>query len=250
MTDMNGTQIARAEAAADGTVADATPLAPGPYTAIITAIGYAPVAATAYVTASGRAELGDIVLVRTGIELPPPGRWTIDPVHSSVTAVAQHLGLSTIRGRFTTFGGHVEIAEETRKSRVAAVIQARTIDTGNDTRDEHIRSADFLDAERCPEITYDSTDLTPTDADRWIVHGELTLRGITRPVDLDLSYLGTAPDMWGGMRAAFHATTELRREDFGIRYNEILPAGIAAVGGTLRVEIDIQAAQGDTLPGA
>ncbi|MGC5412510.1 YceI family protein, partial [Streptomyces sp. DT225] len=83
---------------------------------------------------------------------------------------------------------------------------------------------------------------------RWTVHGELTMRGVTRPVDLDLSYLGTGPDPWGGVRAAFSATAELRREDFAMNYNQVVQAGIAAIGTTLRVELDIQAVQGDSLP--
>ncbi|MER5184386.1 carboxypeptidase-like regulatory domain-containing protein, partial [Streptomyces sp. NPDC002896] len=93
VTDMTGTQILRADAGTDGTVTDDTPLAPGPYTVIVTAVGYAPAASTALVMASGRAEIGNVVLARQGgTELPPPGPWTIDPAHSSVGAVAQHLG--------------------------------------------------------------------------------------------------------------------------------------------------------------
>jgi polyisoprenoid-binding protein YceI len=117
-------------------------------------------------------------------------------------------------------------------------------------RDDHLRTGDFLAAEEYPEITYHSTGLTPAGPDRWTVHGELRLRGVTRPVDLDLAYLGTGPDPWGGVRAAFHATTELRREDFAINYNQVLQTGLAMVGTTLKVELDIQAVQGETLPQA
>ena len=85
---------------------------------------------------------------------------------------------------------------------------------------------------------------------RWTVHGELGLHGVVRPVDLDLAYLGTGADPWGGTRAAFRATTELRREDFAMNYNQVLQAGIAAIGTTLRVELDIQAVQGESLPAA
>lgn len=249
VTDMAGTQILRAEADTDGTATDATHLAPGPYTVITTAIGYAPAAATALVTASGHAELGQVVLSRqAGVELPPPGPWTIDPVHSSVEAVAQHLGMSSVHGRFADFGGSIEIAADVDKSRVEAVIQAGSIDTGNQMRDDHLRSSDFLDITRSPQITYDSTSLTPTGPDRWTVHGDLTLRGITRPIDLDLTYLGTGSDPWGGVRAAFRATADLRREDFAITYNQVIQTGIAAIGTTLKVRLDIQAVQGETLP--
>ncbi|WP_030559826.1 YceI family protein [Streptomyces aureocirculatus] len=252
VTDMTGSQVLRAGVDGEGAVRDTTELAPGPYTVIVTAVGYAPAAATALVTASGRAEIGTVVLARAGgTELPPPGPWTIDPVHSSVGAVAQHLGISSVRGRFAEFSGRIEIAQnpgDLEKSRVDAVIRAASIDTGNALRDGHLKSADFLDVETYPEITYRSTGLEPAGADRWTVHGELGMHGVVRPVDLDLAYLGTGADPWGGTRAAFRATAELRREDFAMNYNQVLQAGISAIGTTLRVELDIQAVQGESLP--
>ncbi|MCL6668306.1 YceI family protein [Streptomyces panaciradicis] len=250
VTDMTGTQVLRAEADAEGAVRDATALTPGPYVVIVTAVGYAPTASTAIVTASGRAELGPVTLARQGgTELPPPGPWTVDPAHSSVAAVAQHLGISSVRGRFTDFTARIEIApDEVEKSSVEAVIRAASIDTGNGMRDDHLRSPDFLDVERFPEITYRSTGLTAAGSDRWTVHGELTLHGVVRPVELDLAYLGTGADPWGGTRAAFRATTELRREDFAMNYNQVVQAGIAAIGTTLKVELDVQAVQGESLP--
>ncbi|SES39475.1 Polyisoprenoid-binding protein YceI [Streptomyces sp. yr375] len=250
VTDMTGAQVLRAEADDEGAVRDATELAPGPYTVIITAVGYAPAASTAIVTASGRAAVGTVTLARQGgAELPPPGPWTVDPAHSTVGAVAQHLGISSVRGRFTNFTAAVEIApDDVTKSRVETVIRAASIDTGNDMRDTHLRSSDFLDVETYPEITYRSTGLTVAGPDRWTVHGELTMRGVVRPVDLDLAYLGTGADPWGGTRAAFRATAELRREDFAMDYNQVVQAGIAAIGTTLKVELDVQAVQGDALP--
>ncbi|PZT75465.1 YceI family protein [Streptomyces sp. AC1-42W] len=249
VTDMTGTQVLRAAADETGTVRADTPLPAGAYTVIVTAVGYAPTASTALVTASGTVEAGTVVLHRQGgVELPPPGTWSLDPAHSSVGAVARHLGISSVRGRFTGFGGRVEIAADVQDSRVEAVIDAASIDTGNDMRDKHLRSPDFLDTDRFPEITYRSSGLTPAGPDRWTVHGELTMRGVKRPVDLDLSYLGTGPDPWGGVRAAFGATAELRREDFAMNYNQVVQTGISAIGTTLRVELDIQAVRGDSLP--
>ncbi|GAB1328792.1 YceI family protein [Streptomyces sennicomposti] len=252
VTDMTGTQILRAEADHEGAVRDHTPLAPGAYTVIVTAVGYQPTASSALVTASGRAEIGTLTLARQGgSELPPPGPWTVDPAHSTVAATAQHLGISSVHGRFTDFTASLDIApDDVTKSRVEAVIRAASINTGNTMRDQHLTSGDFLDAEHHPEITYRSTHLTAAGADRWTVHGDLTMHGTTRPVDLDLAYLGTGADPWGGTRAAFHATTELRRDDFAMNYNQILQAGIAAIGTTLKVELDIQAVQGTTLPTA
>ncbi|WP_282702768.1 YceI family protein [Streptomyces sp. CC219B] len=250
VTDMTGAQVLRAEADAEGAVRDPGPLAPGAYTVIVTAVGYAPAAATAIVTASGRAEVGTVTLARQGgAELPPPGPWTVDPAHSTVGAVARHLGISSVHGRFTDFAATIEIApDDVTKSRVEAAIRAASIDTGNTVRDTHLRSADFLDVETHPEITYRSTGLTAAGPDRWTVHGELGLHGVVRPVDLDLSYLGTGPDPWGGTRAAFRATAELHREDFAMHYNQVVQAGIAAIGTTLKVELEVQAVQGETLP--
>ncbi|MFF8946671.1 YceI family protein [Streptomyces sp. NPDC014864] len=252
VTDTTGTQVLRAEADQEGAVRDTTALAPGAYTVIVTAVGYAPAAASALVTASGRAEIGTVTLARQGgTELPPPGPWTVDPAHSSVAAVAQHLGISSVRGRFTDFAATLEIApDDVTKSRVEAVIRAASIDTGNGMRDGHLKSADFLDVEKHPEITYRSTGVTAAGSDRWTVQGELGMHGVVRPVDLDLTYLGTGADPWGGTRAAFRATAELHREDFAMNYNQVLQAGIAAIGTTLRVELDIQAVQGESLPAA
>ncbi|MFJ3494872.1 YceI family protein [Streptomyces sp. NPDC086091] len=250
LTDASGAQVLRAEADPEGAVHDSTALAPGAYTVIVTAVGHAPAAASALVTASGRAEVGTVTLARQGgTELPPPGRWTVDPAHSTVGAVARHLGISSVRGRFTGFAATVDIAEgDVGRSRMEAVIRADSIDTGNEARDAHLRSADFLDVAAHPEITYRSTGLTAAGPDRWTVHGELALRGIVRPVDLDLALLGSGDDPWGGTRVAFRATAELRREDFAMHYNQVLQAGIAAIGTTLRVELDIQAVRGDAVP--
>lgn len=249
VTDTTGTQVLRARAGEDGTVADPADLPPGAYTVIVTALGYAPAASTALVTASGRVDAGTVVLARQGgAELPPPGVWTLDPAHSSVAAVAQHLGISSVRGRFTSFGGTIEIAPEPERSRVSAVIAADSVDTGNELRDKHLRSPDFLDAERFPEIAYASTGVTAAGPDRWTVRGELSLRGVVRPVPLDLVCLGTGADPWGGVRAAFRATAELHRADFAMNWNQVVQAGVSAVGTTLRVELDIQAVQGDRLP--
>ncbi|MGB8943991.1 MAG: YceI family protein, partial [Streptomyces sp.] len=159
-----------------------------------------------------------------------------------------HLGISSVHGRFTEFGGRVEIAEDVEKSRVEAVIRSASIDTGNGMRDGHLKSPDFLDVDQYPELTFSSTGLTPAGPDRWTVHGELGMHGVVRPVDLDLNYLGTGADPWGGTRAAFRATAELRREDFAMNYNQVVQAGISAIGTTLRVELDIQTVQGDALP--
>lgn len=249
VADMTGRQVSRAQADTEGVVCT-DPLPAGRYTAIITALGYSPVASTAKIGAAGAAELGTVVLTRSAGAAPPlPGPWTIDPVHSSIMVTVRHLGLSSVHGRFQEFGGRIEVAEHVERSRVTAEIKAATIDTANTMRDERLRGPDFLDVERFPLITYTGTHMVPAGDERWTVHGELTLKDVRRPVELDLSYLGTGPDLWGGFRAAFRATTELSREDFSMPYNQIIAAGIDAIGTALRVTLDIQAVRGERLPG-
>ncbi|GAA0343100.1 YceI family protein [Actinoallomurus spadix] len=248
VADMTGRQVCRAEADPEGVVRTG-PLPAGRYTAIVTAIGYAPSASTARVGAAGAAELGTVVLDRqAGTDPPPPGPWSIDPAHSSILVSVRHLGLSSIHGRFGEFGGRIDIARPVEGSRVDAEIKAASIDTANSLRDEHLRGGDFLDVERFPVITYAGTHAVPAGGDRWVVRGELTLKGVRRPVDLDLTYLGTGPDLWGGVRAAFRATTELRREDFAMTFNQMVAAGIGAIGTTLRVVLDVQAVPGTSPP--
>jgi len=245
VTDMSGHQVARVDSSGDGAAA-AGPLPPGTYTAIIMATGYAPAARMAVVTAEGPAALGTVVVERSsGSELPQPGRWSIDPVHSSITAIARHFGIASIRGRINRFSGSITVAEPIERSAVQARMEAESVDTGNKDRDDHLRSADFLDSANHPDIDYEGTGVTPLSGDRWAVDGQLTLRGITRPVRLDLSYLGTGPDPFGGTRAAFRATTELHRDDFAVSWNQAFGSGILAVGATLQVELDVEAVLGD-----
>lgn len=249
VTDQTGTQVARVAADDEGHLVT-EPLPPGSYTAILTANGFAPTARTAVVTASGSAALGTLALARIGgDDLPEPGTWTIDPVHTTINVTARHLGMASVRGHFSEFGGQIHIARPLEQSTVTAVIQAASIDTGSKMRDDHLRSADFLGVDEHPVIEYHGTSITPLGGEKWRVNGELTLNGITRPVPLELTYFGVGPDSWGGTRAAFRAVTDLRREEFAITYNQIVRAGITMIGATLRVEIDVEAVRGDGLPG-
>ncbi|MEU5849276.1 YceI family protein [Saccharopolyspora shandongensis] len=243
--DGTGTQVARVQGDAQGSVV-AAGLRAGAYTAIVTAVGHEPLARTTLVHDGTAATLGEVELRRVGgADLPSPGLWRIDPVHSSIQVTAKHLGISSIHGRFNEFAGEVRIGNPVESSTVEVRIAAAGIDTANGMRDDHLRSADFLDVERHPEITFRSTGLRPRGGDRWDLDGELTLCGVTRPVRLDTRFAGVGPDPWGGTRASATATTQLRREDFAMTFNQALQTGIAAIGTTLKVEIDIQAVRED-----
>ncbi|MEB3371127.1 YceI family protein [Saccharopolyspora mangrovi] len=239
--DGSGTQVARAQGDAQGSVL-ITGLAAGAYTAIVTAIGHEPVARTTPVHEGATATLGDVEVRRIGgADLPAPGLWRIDPVHSSIQVTAKHLGLSSIHGRFNEFSGEVRIGTPIEKSLVEARIKADTIDTGNKMRDEHLRAEDFLNVAQYPEISFRSTGLRPRGGDKWDIEGELTMLGVSKPVLLDTRFDGVGPDQWGGTRASASAVTQLRRDDFAVRFSQSLASGIAAVGTTLRVQIDVQA---------
>lgn len=246
ITDMAGRQVARAEGDEEGLTVTG-PLQPGTYTAIVMAPGFSPAARTAVLPASGSATLGTVALDRSSaIELPPPGLWSIDPVHSSVAVTARHLGVASIKVRFNRFSGAITIASPPEHSTVHARLEAASLDSRNSMRDEDLRSANFLDVASYPYIDYTSTGATPQDDDRWAVDGELTLHGVTRPVTLDLTYQGTSPDPWGaGTRAAFRATTRIRRDLFGITWNESLLPGVPMIGPEIQVDLDIEAIQGE-----
>jgi polyisoprenoid-binding protein YceI len=162
-----------------------------------------------------------------------------------VRAKARHLALSHVEGRFTAFSGQLRVAEPVERSSVEVTIDAASIDTGNADRDAHLRAADFLDVERFPVLTYRSDRVVRLADDRWRVDGWLTIRDISREAALDVIYLGSGSDPWGGTRIALVATTQLARQDYEINWNMGLPGGLVVVGPTLRVDIEVQAVRQD-----
>jgi polyisoprenoid-binding protein YceI len=176
-----------------------------------------------------------------GRELPLPGIWKIDPSHSEIRFVVRHMMISKVHGRFREFEGIISIGERPADSRVEVVIEAASIDTGDRARDEHLRSADFLDVERYPELRFRSSSVQPGEKHRWQVLGHLTVRDVTRPVALSVEYCGALEDPWGNLRAGFLATAEIDREDFDITWNQALEAGGFLVGKGVRIEIDVEA---------
>ncbi|MEU7763909.1 YceI family protein [Nocardia sp. NPDC049190] len=249
VTDMSGRQVARAVADETGAV-DTEPLPPGVHTAVLTAAGYQPVARTVQISSAGTGFLGENALAPEAgaVALPPAGSWTIDPMHSTVIATARHLGIASIKARFSELSGRLDIAEPFDLTSGYAEIKAASIDTGIPMRDNHLRSPDFLEVDSYPIITFTSSGLRRTGGGTWVMPGELTLHGQRRPVELDVTYGGFGADPWGGVRAAFHAETVLHRHDFAIDYNAVVRAGVAAVGTTIKLELDIEVVQGEQLP--
>jgi polyisoprenoid-binding protein YceI len=185
-------------------------------------------------------DLMTMTRVVAGDTLPVAGTWTIDPSHSTVGFSVRHLGLAKVRGTFQDFTGDIVIAEDPTASSVAVEVQVASIDTRDAGRDEHLRNNDFFDVPVHPTMTFTSTSVSGSGAD-WKVTGDLTIRGVTRQVVLDATFEGTAGDPWGGSRAAFSATTEVNREDFGVSWNAPVETGGVLVGKKVKLEIEAEA---------
>ena len=170
----------------------------------------------------------------------PVGTWNIDPAHSEAGFSVRHLMVSKVRGRISTFSGSITIADDPLRSSVEVTLDPASIDTRDAKRDEHLRSADFFEVTAHPTWTFRSTGVR-ADGDDWIVTGDLTIRGVTRSVDLEVEFNGTSGDPWGGTRAGFSAETEISRKDFGLEYNAVLETGGVVIGDTVKIELEIEA---------
>jgi len=167
--------------------------------------------------------------------------WKIDPAHTTVEFSAKHLMITTVKGRFSDVEGEIVISDaDPSKSSVSATLKSASIDTRTSQRDDHLRSADFLDAANYPEITFRSTRIAG-DKSEFKVTGNLTIRGVTREVTLDVTNEGSTKDPWGGDRIAFSATTKIDRRDFGLTWNQAIEAGGVLVGNDVKISIDVQA---------
>jgi len=174
-----------------------------------------------------------------GVELPSAGTWTVDPGHAEVGFVGRHFGLTKVRGRFTGVAGAVTVAEHPEASRIEVTIDMATVSSGDQSRDDHLRSADFFDVEHHPTATYRSTSVTIRGTSG-TVEGELTIKGITRPVRLEVDYVGHAADPWGNDRAVFSATGRVNREDWGLTWNMLLEAGGLLVSKEISIELEVE----------
>ena len=178
-----------------------------------------------------------------GAEAPATGTYDIDVAHTGVAFVARHMMVSKVRGHFGVFSGTIVVGERPEDSSVEVSIDASSIDTASEMRDKHLVSPDFLDVQRFPQIRYRSTSVERSGDTTLLVKGELTVKDVTRPVDLVVEYEGTIRDMKGGTRAAFSATGEIDREEFGILWNMALEGGGVLVGRKVKIEIDVAAVQ-------
>jgi len=170
----------------------------------------------------------------------PAGTWTIDRSHSEVGFSVRHLAVSKVKGQFETFDGTLTIGEDPLASSVTATVDLSSINTRDAQRDGHLRSGDFFSVDEHPAMTFTSTGIA-AKGDDFVVTGDLTIKDVTKPVELDLEFNGTSPDPWGGTRAGFSATTELNRKDFGIDFNIPLDGGGFVIGDKIKVFLEVEA---------
>ncbi len=179
----------------------------------------------------------------TGTSVQPlTGIWDIDPAHSGVEFSARHAMVATVRGRFNGFSGTIEVGDELAGSTTEVTIDAASIDTGNEDRDNHLRSPDFLDVERFPTLRFRATRVEVGDEEgEHRIFGELTIRDVTREVELSATYNGTSTDPWGNLRAGIEASTTISRKDWGLTWNAALEAGGVLVGDKVKITLDVSA---------
>ena len=169
----------------------------------------------------------------------PSGTWAIDPVHSSIEFQVKHLGIATVKGHFGEFEGTLEVGPGGASAH--GTVKVASVNTREPQRDEHLRSPDFFDAEKLPEITFQSTAITAVDEDEFKVEGDLSIHGVTRPVTLKATVEGTETDPQGNERVGLSATAQINRSDFDMKFNMALGSGNVVVSDKVKILIDVSA---------
>ena len=178
-------------------------------------------------------------------------KWKFDTVHSNVSFSVRHMMISRVHGVFKSWSGTLETDDShPENTKLEATIETASIDTKEPPRDEHLRSADFFDVANHPTITFDSTSVQKVDGEHFKVIGNLTIRGVTKPVTLEVEHFGRQKDPWGGERAGFSAKTAIDRKDFGLTFNIPLEGGGIVVGEKVDITLDVQAVKEASAGGA
>jgi polyisoprenoid-binding protein YceI len=178
-----------------------------------------------------------------GVTFPAPGTYVLDPTHTRIGFVARHLMVTKVRGHFADFDGSITVAEDPTQSTAEATLRTVSIDTGAADRDNHLRSGDFLEAEKYPEITFRNARVLSQDGTEFRVVGDLTIKDVTKRVELAVELDGVATDPWGNEKLAVTASTEIDREEFGMTWNVALETGGVLVSKKIKLEIEAQAAR-------
>jgi polyisoprenoid-binding protein YceI len=167
------------------------------------------------------------------------GTWSIDPVHTEIGFTARHMMVSKVRGKFSTFEGSFTTGDDPLKSSASISVDLSSISTGNDQRDGHLSSSDFFEVDAHPKMTFESTGVRP-DGDDYLLDGNLTIHGATKPITLKLEVGGFGPDAYGGYRSGFSATGELKRSDFGMNWNAAIEGGGVVVSDKIQLALEVE----------
>jgi len=168
-------------------------------------------------------------------------RWVVDPMHSEVQFKVKHLVISTVTGFFRKFDGSVQTEnEDFQNAEIDFTLDVNSIDTNQEQRDQHLKSADFFDAEQYPKITFKSTSFTKTGDEEYDLTGDLTVRDVTKPVTLKVEFGGSAGDFYGNTKAGFEITGKINRKEFGLTWNGVTEAGSVVVGEDVKLIINLQ----------
>jgi polyisoprenoid-binding protein YceI len=178
-----------------------------------------------------------------GVTIPAPGAFTIDPQHSNVGFVATHMMFTKVRGHFADVSGTVTLADDPAESVVEVTIKTGSVTTGTDDRDAHLRSGDFFDADTYPEMTFRSTAVRHVAGSEFVLTGDLTIREVTKAVELAVTFEGAGTNPWGVEVAGVSGRAEVNREDWGLTWNAALETGGVLVGKKVILEIEVQAAR-------
>ncbi|MEY2477641.1 MAG: hypothetical protein QOG87_2956 [Actinomycetota bacterium] len=176
-----------------------------------------------------------------GVDLPAPGTYVLDPTHTRIGFIARHLMVTKVRGNFGEFDGSITIAEDPAKSTAQATIKALSVETGVADRDNHLRSGDFFEAEKYPDLTFANARVVAQKGTKFTVVGDLTIKDVTKQVELDVELDGVVTDPFGNEKIAVSARTEINREDFGMSWNAALETGGVLVSQKIVIEIEAQA---------
>jgi polyisoprenoid-binding protein YceI len=173
--------------------------------------------------------------------LIPAGTWAVDPKHSTVEFQVKHMGIANVKGKFNEFAGTLEIGDDLATAKATGTVKVASVDTNEEQRDAHLRSADFFDAETHPELSFAATAIEPVDEETFRIAGDLTLHGITRPITLEALVQGTDVDPWGNDRVGLEVVGQLKRSDYDMKFNQALGSGNMLVGDTVKLVLDIAA---------
>ncbi len=175
--------------------------------------------------------------------LAPTGTWVVDAGHSKVGFAVKHMGIATVRGEFTEFEGTLEIGDDLSSAKARGTVKAASVDTNESQRDEHLRSADFFNAEVHPDLEFESTAIEPIDDETFRITGDLTMNGVTNEVVLTAEINGTDVDPWGNERIGLEVTGQINRGDYGMKFNQALGSGNMLVADKVKLALDISAAK-------